>query len=128
MERSAAISEFGVVCGMTMPMLSLPIVFLGALNLVLVPRLARACALNLPGEVRRLSSRAMAAVSVLTLPAMALMVVLGPDLGRLMFKPTVASPNPENPPALALAIEQADASGADIVIATDPDVYKRQPP
>lgn len=33
--------------------------------------------------------------------------------------PTVASPNPENPPALA--IEQADASGADIVIATDPD-------
>ena len=35
--------------------------------------------------------------------------------------PTVASPNPENPPALALAIEQADASGADIVIATDPD-------
>lgn len=86
MERSAAISEFGVVCGMTMPMLSLPIVFLGALNLVLVPRLARACALNWPGEVRRLSSRAMAAVSVLTLPAMALMVVLGPDLGRLMFK------------------------------------------
>ena len=81
MERSAAISEFGVVCGMTMP-----IVFLGALNLVLVPRLARACALNWPGEVRRLSSRAMAAVSVLTLPAMALMVVLGPDLGRLMFK------------------------------------------
>ena len=78
MERSAAISEFGVVCGMTMPMLSLPIVFLGALNLVLVPRLARACALNWPGEVRRLSSRAMAAVSVLTLPAMALMVVLGP--------------------------------------------------
>lgn len=35
--------------------------------------------------------------------------------------PTVASPNPENPPALAMAIEQADASGADIVIATDPD-------
>lgn len=35
--------------------------------------------------------------------------------------PTVASPNPENPPALAMAIAQADASGADIVIATDPD-------
>lgn len=35
--------------------------------------------------------------------------------------PTVASPNPENPPALAMAIEQADAQGAAIVIATDPD-------
>ncbi len=35
--------------------------------------------------------------------------------------PTVASPNPENSPALAMAIEQANAGGADIVIATDPD-------
>ena len=85
-ERTAAISQFGVVCGMTLPMLALPTVFLGALNLVLVPRMARASALGRSSEVRRLASRAMAAVSVLTLPSMALMVVLGPDLGRLMFK------------------------------------------
>ena len=85
MERSAAISQFGVVCGMTLPMLALPTVFLGALNLILVPRLARAHALGRSGEVKRLAARAMAAVSVLTLPSMSLMVVLGPDLGRLMF-------------------------------------------
>ena len=84
-DRSAAISQFGVVCGMTMPMLSLPIVFLGALNLVLVPRLSRACALSRPGEVRRLVSQAVSAVALLTLPSMALMVVVGPDLGRAMF-------------------------------------------
>ncbi len=35
--------------------------------------------------------------------------------------PTVKSPNPENSDALTLAIEQANATGADIVIATDPD-------
>lgn len=35
--------------------------------------------------------------------------------------PTVASPNPENAEALQLAIEQADATRADIVIGTDPD-------
>jgi len=35
--------------------------------------------------------------------------------------PTVKSPNPENAEALALAIEQAEAEGADLVIATDPD-------
>lgn len=35
--------------------------------------------------------------------------------------PTVASPNPENAEALRLAIEQAEANGADIVIGTDPD-------
>ena len=78
MERSAAMSQFGVVCGMTMPMLSLPIIFLGAVNLVLGPRLARAYALERRREAGRLVSQA--------LPAMAGMVVLGPDLGRLLFR------------------------------------------
>lgn len=35
--------------------------------------------------------------------------------------PTVKSPNPENAEALQMAVEQAEASGADIVIGTDPD-------
>lgn len=35
--------------------------------------------------------------------------------------PTVESPNPENAPALAMAIDQAKATGSDIVIGTDPD-------
>ncbi len=34
---------------------------------------------------------------------------------------TVQSPNPENAEALSMAIAQAKASGADVVIATDPD-------
>ena len=35
--------------------------------------------------------------------------------------PTVASPNPEEPEALAMAIDIANNQGADIVIGTDPD-------
>lgn len=35
--------------------------------------------------------------------------------------PTVESPNPENGPALAMAIALAEESGAEIVIGTDPD-------
>lgn len=35
--------------------------------------------------------------------------------------PTVASPNPEEPAALRMAIEMADKTGADIVMGTDPD-------
>jgi phosphoglucomutase len=35
--------------------------------------------------------------------------------------PTVKSPNPEEPAALEMAIRQAEASGADLVMATDPD-------
>ncbi len=35
--------------------------------------------------------------------------------------PTVASPNPEEPAAMKMALDRADEVGADIVIATDPD-------
>ena len=35
--------------------------------------------------------------------------------------PTVASPNPEEPAAMKLALEKADKVGADIVMASDPD-------
>ncbi|HTX89540.1 MAG TPA: phospho-sugar mutase [Bacteroidales bacterium] len=35
--------------------------------------------------------------------------------------PTVLSPNPEEPKALELAIKKATATGADLVLATDPD-------
>ncbi len=57
-------------------------------------------------------------------------------LGRIGFKniihvpeqevldgnfPTVASPNPEEPAAMAMALRKADETGADLVLATDPD-------
>lgn len=62
-------------------------------------------------------------------------VIIKPMLARLSFQcdavaeqeipdgrfPTVKSPNPENAEALAMAIAQADRTGADLVIATDPD-------
>lgn len=85
-ERGEAVARLGVVCGMTLPMLALPTVFLGAMNLILVPRLARAHALNHPREVRRLASRALSAMSVLIFPSMAMLVVLGPDVGVLLFR------------------------------------------
>ena len=86
MDPSQAISELGVVCGMTLPMLTLPTVFLGAMSLVLVPRLARSAALSRPREVQRQISRALSAVSVLALPAMGMMAVLGEELGVLLFQ------------------------------------------
>ena len=86
MERSQAISELGVVCGMTLPMLALPTVFLGALSLVLVPRLARSAALNRPQAVQAIIAKALSAVSALALPAMGLMAVLGEELGWLLFR------------------------------------------
>ena len=85
MERSLAVSKLGVVCGMTMPMLALPTVYLGALNLVMMPKLARATALGQKGEIRSLISEGMERVCMLTMPCMTAMVVLGEDLGQLLY-------------------------------------------
>lgn len=81
-----AMSDFGVINGMTIPMLLMPTAFIGALGLVLVPKLAQAVAVNRRKEAREQLSRVMAATSCVLLPCMALLVVIGPVLGRLLFK------------------------------------------
>ena len=86
MEVSASISAFGVMFGMTLPLLTLPTAFIAALGLVLVPKLAESTALKRRGEVHRRISKAMLGTSVLMLPAMAFLVVLGPTLGSALFK------------------------------------------
>lgn len=93
MERGAAVAELGIVCGMTLPMLGLPTVFLGALNLVMVPRLARSVALKQYRRVQHQVQRSLMAVSVLILPSMALMAVLGPDLAVLLYGQREAGEN-----------------------------------
>ena len=85
MEPSAAISAFGVLCGMTMPMLSLPTGFIGALCLVLAPNLARQTALGDGGAARQFLDRTLSAVSCLMAPAMALLAVFGPRIARAVF-------------------------------------------
>lgn len=92
MDVSAAMSAFGVICGMTVPMLCIPTAFIGALGLILVPKLAESVALKRMGEARRRIHKSLLATSVLTMPAMALMVVLGPTIGAYLFKePTVGN-------------------------------------
>ena len=88
MEVSQAVSAFGVLFGMSLPMLGLPTAFISALGLVLMPKLSQAAALGRWQEVRRRVSGAMLATSVLMLPAM--LAVLGPDLGVLLFREPTA--------------------------------------
>ena len=84
-DPSAAISAFGVLCGMTMPLLSLPTGFIGALCLVLVPELAHQTARGDLRAAGRSLHRVMSATSLLIAPAMALLSVVGPDLARGVF-------------------------------------------
>ena len=112
-EVSQAMSAFGVLCGMTIPMLCLPTAFIGALGLTLMPRLAQAAALGRTDLVRSRLDRAMLATSVLVLPAMALLTVLGPTLGVLLFREPTAG-NYLLPLAVGVALScwQAVLSGA----------------
>ncbi len=86
MEVAEAMSHFGVLFGMTLPMLFLPTAFIGALSLSLTPRLAEKEALGRDRDIRRYIYKSLKATSVIILPAMALMVVLGPSIGLFLFK------------------------------------------
>ncbi|MCC8182916.1 MAG: oligosaccharide flippase family protein, partial [Clostridiales bacterium] len=84
--QAAAMEEFGVVFGMTVPMLNLPSAFISALTLAIVPRLSQCQAMHRGRECREKISKAILAASIIVLPVTALMVTLGPDLGRLLFQ------------------------------------------
>ena len=86
MALSDAMSEFGVLCGMTLPLLALPTGFIGALCLVMVPDLSRRTAQGDRRAAGGFMDRVMSATSLLTAPAMALLTVVGPTIGRAMFR------------------------------------------
>lgn len=85
MDVSEAMSAFGVLCGMTIPLLNMPTALIGAMCLVMVPKLAESAALNDRKTIRRRLDRALLSTSVLMMPATALLVVMGPTLGSLLF-------------------------------------------
>lgn len=92
MDVSQAMSAFGVIFGMTLPMLCLPAAFIGALSLVLTPRLAESTALKRKKGTQQMIHKALLATSVIMLPSMALLVVLGPSIGKLLFgEPTAGN-------------------------------------
>lgn len=86
MALSQAMSEFGVLCGMTLPMLGLPTGFIGALCLVMVPDLSRRTARGDRRAAGSFLDRVMSATSLLMAPAMALLAVIGPTVGAALFR------------------------------------------
>lgn len=86
MTLSEAMSKFGVLCGMTSPMLALPTGFIGALCLVMVPDLARRTARGDRRAAAGFLDRVMSATSLLIAPAMSLLTVIGPTVGRALFR------------------------------------------
>lgn len=86
MGASEALSAFGVLTGMTVPLLNMPTALIGAMCLIMVPKLAESVALNDRSSLHRRLGRALTATSILMMPATALLAVIGPTLGSLLFK------------------------------------------
>lgn len=90
MASAEAMSAFGVLCGMTVPLLSMPSALMGAMCLIMVPKLTESSALGDIKSTHRRLDRALTATSVIIMPSTALLVVVGPTLGQLLYKePTV---------------------------------------
>ena len=86
MEAGEAMSAFGVMCGMTMPLLAMPTGFVGALCLTMVPDLARRTAGGDRRAAGQFLDRILSATSLLMAPAMALLAVIGPAVGQAVYQ------------------------------------------
>ena len=93
MDHGQAVSAYGVLFGMTLPMLMIPTAFLSALGLVLTPRLAGRAALGDRAGIRRESSEALEGMHLILLPAFALLAVFGPALARGLYSGGMGGPH-----------------------------------
>lgn len=85
LEQSQAMEAFGILLGMTLPLLMIPTAFINALSLALLPRLTEERELGEMPSFRRTGEKAILSVSYVVLPLIALIATLGPDLGQLLF-------------------------------------------
>lgn len=82
---SDAMSAFGVLFGMALPLLMLPSAFIGALCTILVPRLAQSAALGRREEINQRLEKALLSTALILFPFLALMLTVGPVLGETLF-------------------------------------------
>ena len=82
---SESMEEFGVIFGMTLPMLMLPSAFLQPLITVLTPRFTAAHALKKPKEIRRKCAKALHVTGLFALPALCTIVGFGEYLAELLY-------------------------------------------
>ncbi len=91
-DPSEAMAAFGVLFGMALPMVLLPMCFVGALGLILVPRLSELRLRAGPERVRRLVVRSIAAAAFVLAASQLILLTAGPWLGDALFgEPSIRS-------------------------------------
>lgn len=90
MSESVATESFGIMFGMTMPLLSFPIAFVASLTSVMVPKISEDLSRKNFDSMRRRAIKTIHATSLLAMPCMAVLIPLGGKLAPLLFGNTGA--------------------------------------
>ncbi len=82
---SEAMELYGVVYGMTLPMLMLPFAFVRALSLTILPHITHFATNRRQKELNHSTGQAIFSTAAILFPVTALLVTVGDDLGLLLF-------------------------------------------
>lgn len=85
MTRGQAVRALGVISGMALPLVLLPMALVSAVGTVLVPAITAAQARADGKRVRALTDKALTVTGLLALPITAIIVPLSPSLARVFF-------------------------------------------
>ncbi len=82
---SEALESFGTLFGMSMPLISLPTVFVGALCLIIVPSLSKLTSLGKIKELRNKISKILSVAMTVIVPIMAFFLPVAPYVAKLIY-------------------------------------------
>jgi len=86
MGQSEALSAYGIAFGMTLPLTTLPSVFVIPLSLTMMPRVAQSAALNDYAALKKQISKTLWLTALLVIPASLLLIPFGKPILAILFK------------------------------------------
>jgi stage V sporulation protein B len=86
MSSSEAVSTFGILSGMVLPLLFLPFAFTNALSMVMIPNLSEDMAKNRWVNMRNKVSKAILITTLTAFPSSAVLFSLARPIGMLLYK------------------------------------------
>lgn len=86
LSRETALSQYGALKGMAMPIIFFPFSFLSTLSTLLMPEIAAAHTKKNDALLHRLIARVLLITSVLAIPAGGIFTVFAKELGMLLYK------------------------------------------
>ena len=91
MASGDALSQYGIVFGMVLPLIALPMACVGALTLVMSPRISESVARGECDMVTRHVLRSLRATTIIMLPLLTLLAIFGQPIVNMLFRNTITN-------------------------------------